>query len=74
MAKPTWQKLAEQPSIMEAYRNSEGIQGLKPVNCSQCDTPYKFIGKESWITNGYHVRCQKCGHTDVVVTEAIINE
>ena len=67
MAKPTWQKLAEQPSIMEAYRNSEGIQGLKPINCSQCSNPYKFLSR--CFKDAYLARCQKCGHKTIVLAE-----
>ena len=72
MAKPTWQKLAEQPSIMEAYRNSEGIQGLKPVNCIQCGNPYKLLSR--CMKDAYLARCQKCGHNTIVLAEAIITE
>ena len=61
----------EQPTLMQMHRRAEGIRGLKPVKCSRCNTPYSFRSKESWITDGYHVRCNKCGHQDVVVTTPI---
>ena len=54
--------------VGKALRNAAPMEGLQPVPCKRCETPYTFIARERSFHNTYHARCKKCGDTDVVIT------